>query len=748
MKKILFYLLAAGAVFSVGCSKDAGVDVPVVEEGKYTLSEISASLEDDAEISASLEDDAETRTVLGTANVVNWLSKDRIAVINTTTNTLAQYILVSGEGTPVGTFRPVGNPISYNSEDEIKAVYPAVAASVAGGKISVSINQNYLETQGQEWLDDFGVTTYTKDSPYTFTLNDIKVSYKINDLTTNDANARPNFKFKQLGVWCSFVFDFTANSDYRRDKMISMTVKAPKPISGTAEIDFTDPMAPTLKEGTSNTIEWEFATVSSMNTVFTRSFMMFPNLTSKDQLEITAKADGHNYAMWATPKDLVGGTLLNFPINVDKDFHPGAESTDFAYVAEENLENPFYFYGKANCCLATNASISIDVTPYVANRFYEQGELLASLSAPEPASAKLIWRENSITVTNIKLTTHTVTATTAGNGNAVIGIYSSAGKLLWSYHIWKPIDNPTTGLLTYTVTNSGSYQVMPMALGALKKAAYNSTDADKLQAYGLYYQWGRKDPLGRPNGLAVSGSNYAQIVDGNGTDQGAGYWVSTANIAELSEAGILSGVDYEAEGFELDRYMIDYAVAHPTTFIKVPSGTFNNDWAGVTNNNLWANPEGYNYPEQSQLPGRSVFDPCPEGYHVAPKDLWINFSQTRANTTVAEEFNTRNPGNSIASVVAPYTSAVRGYSFYYQGWKTGSEDFYPASGCRERVSGALTYVGTYGTCWASSPAAAGNVNAGDLWFHAERVLSLDSSGRANGFSVRCVQHLQAAFFNE
>ncbi|MDE5709273.1 MAG: fibrobacter succinogenes major paralogous domain-containing protein [Alistipes sp.] len=71
--------------------------------------------------------------------------------------------------------------------------------------------------------------------------------------------------------------------------------------------------------------------------------------------------------------------------------------------------------------------------------------------------------------------------------------------------------------------------------------------------------------------------------------------------------------------------------------------------------------------------------------------------------------------------------------------------FASASGYRTHTTGALTNVGTYGTCWASSPAAAGNVNAGDLWFHAEKVLSLDSSGRANAFSVRCVQHLQAAF---
>ncbi|MDE6046313.1 MAG: hypothetical protein K2G10_03320 [Alistipes sp.] len=250
MKKILFYLLAAGAVFSVGCSKDATVDTPVVEEGKYTLTEISAEL-----------DEPETRTGLGTGNVVNWSNKDRIAIINTTTGISAQYELVSGAGTPIGTFRPVNSAISYTTDSEVKAVYPAVAASVSGGKISVSINQNYLDLNGQAWLDTYGITSYTSDSQFAFTHNDIKVSYKFDPQFNGSTSARPNFKFKQLGVWCSFVFDFTASSDLSRNKMISMAVEAPNAISGTAEIDFTDPMAPTLKAGTDKKVEWEFATV-------------------------------------------------------------------------------------------------------------------------------------------------------------------------------------------------------------------------------------------------------------------------------------------------------------------------------------------------------------------------------------------------------------------------------------------------------------------------------------------------------
>ncbi len=65
----------------------------------------------------------------------------------------------------------------------------------------------------------------------------------------------------------------------------------------------------------------------------------------------------------------------------------------------------------------------------------------------------------------------------------------------------------------------------------------------------------------------------------------------------------------------------------------------------------------------------------------------------------------------------------------------------PAAGYRYRETGALTNVGDNSTMWSSSSYAAGNNNAGDLWCHATNVKPLDNSGRAYGFSVRCVQHL-------
>ncbi|MDE5579076.1 MAG: fibrobacter succinogenes major paralogous domain-containing protein [Alistipes sp.] len=66
----------------------------------------------------------------------------------------------------------------------------------------------------------------------------------------------------------------------------------------------------------------------------------------------------------------------------------------------------------------------------------------------------------------------------------------------------------------------------------------------------------------------------------------------------------------------------------------------------------------------------------------------------------------------------------------------------PATGYRHYSSGALTSVGEGSWCWSSSSYAAGSVNAGDMGFRSNNVNPLNSDNRANGLSVRCVQHLR------
>lgn len=79
---------------------------------------------------------------------------------------------------------------------------------------------------------------------------------------------------------------------------------------------------------------------------------------------------------------------------------------------------------------------------------------------------------------------------------------------------------------------------------------------------------------------------------------------------------------------------VKYAIQNPTKFImysRSKSNTANPpyycayDWLYYADWALWGNPEGYTYPKASNLT-KSIYDPSPEGYMVAPNDTWMGAS--------------------------------------------------------------------------------------------------------------------------
>ena len=67
----------------------------------------------------------------------------------------------------------------------------------------------------------------------------------------------------------------------------------------------------------------------------------------------------------------------------------------------------------------------------------------------------------------------------------------------------------------------------------------------------------------------------------------------------------------------------------------------------------------------------------------------------------------------------------------------------PATGYRNNTTGALTNVGGHIDYWSSSTHASGSNNATFLRYWQGELGPLYGTNRANAFSVRCVQHLQA-----
>ena len=831
MKKYMIYALAACmTVLGAGCSKDfedAGAEQTPVVEGKYRLPSLSASL----------DDDAETRTgePNATTGAVNWETNDRILIVNTSNWSKWQYRLVKGASSPIGEFEPILGGTEASSDDpnfgDLVAVYPVSAAYVENKKLSFKINQNWYPkddpattdkdeaAEWKKWLEDRGIKSWTKDTQYAFNQNDIKVSYKCTPTTTDKNVNSANFKFRQLGAWCKFEFDFSTDETYSQEKLLRIavsTVDGTTNFTGTAEVDLTtDRNNPTLKtSGDGTSIDWTFNSGSNMNIPITRSMMLYPGELSNQRLKIVAETTLHTFTFYATPKQaLKAGTVFHFPLSLGfKSFGENdvdaAASKELAYTVTDKAQIPFYYYGGTNCYLAMNGQpVTVKCTPYKTDAYFHNTETAVSdnvLGAEyTPTHAKLIWYESALGAAptvgayDADNDSFTVTMPSGKYGNALVGVYNAAGKILWSYHIWAPEDDPTKAvnpddpkaMKLYKNTYSGEYTVMPMALGATKVAVPNeAVNQNRIDGVGFWYQWGRKDPLGRPaqwnNNYTVAVTTVAdptneinavaEAAGGTGTFfRNAAYnevqEKTEMNVLYLAKALLAGGytddiankaldrtevektIDGKKYKMSADRYMIDQAIANPTRFIVMKSEVCSNDWAAQTNDNLWGNPKGYEYPRMSQT-YKSIFDPCPAGYRVAPADIWINFSTTGENTNVKWKFNVKGPdgkGHTNASALQ------NGFEFYYEGMgesvaaedgtsgtytepEDGKTDFYPVSGWRERTIGYFLYVNVGGYCWTSSPQSS-NGNGRYIDFHNSGVSPLGNSSRAMGFTIRCVK---------
>ena len=167
-------------------------------------------------------------------------------------------------------------------------------------------------------------------------------------------------------------------------------------------------------------------------------------------------------------------------------------------------------------------------------------------------------------------------------GNAVIAAKDASSNILWSWHIWVP----TSAIGTISNADFASNDIMDRNLGALEPAVAEETVVPTT-AFGLYYQWGRKDPF-----ITSDWGRSASISFSTNSD-----WVTT-----------------------------ETAVQNPTVFYKKQvDGTYN--WNSSEITTLWD--DG----------GKTIYDPCPTGYKVDVyndvKRFW-KYSDTsgwEANTT-------------------------------------------------------------------------------------------------------------------
>ena len=275
------------------------------------------------------------------------------------------------------------------------------------------------------------------------------------------------------------------------------------------------------------------------------------------------------------------------------------------------------------------------------------------------------------------------TASTFREGNAVIAAKDAFGKILWSWHIW--LTDQPQGQVYYN--NAGT--MMDRNLGAT-----SATPGD-VCAFGLLYQWGRKDPF-----LGASSISKDEDIAAKSTIT----WPST--VSSDSRNGT-----------------IEYATAHPTTLITYHGSDYEySDWHYIADNTRWTTSDKT----------KSIYDPCPAGWRVpdgGDNGVWSKALGSSADFDDLSLYDSSNNGINFSGKFG-----------------AASTIWYPVLGYLEGIVNpdsveGIQNVGYQVAYWSASPHSCCSCYRPRFSFSGDyfKVRPSSPESLARGQSVRCLQ---------
>ena len=485
---------------------------------------------------------AKTRTALDNQRNVVWKSGDRIQVFSAGNPSGAPYVTTS-DNTRTGIFNPVESSKSVDDAQRY-AVYPADALTkgLSGDTFEIELSalaeQSYASALGAgSDIAALPMVAATGDNTFEFKNVCGGLLLRIND-------------YQALGI---------------KIARIEATARGGEQIAGKITVEAATG-TPRLNQGTTGTS----VTVDCGSGA---------NISSNGDL---SKPDG--FLVFLPAGTYAQG--FSFRITDTEGCRYEIETAQ-AVTVTAGVVTPLQslpltrYYGSANC-YRTDASaqtLSIDATPYYTfsqNYVHEEIRCTDASGAPTgiPAKAQVVWQQPAAGASGSVVDAPTMEGSTlkvpvtGTKGNAVVAVCKSDGTILWSYHIWVSEAQD----IACRFEEAGAYTMLDRNLGA------TSTTPKDRNAYGLFYQWGRKDPFAR---------NLTATRPG-----GKPYESTPSDLVKTEDATEATGT-------------IAYATRNPQTRLLAAkewyTGTGGNDllWGGTAEGSV-----------------KTVYDPCPEGYRV------------------------------------------------------------------------------------------------------------------------------------
>ena len=289
-------------------------------------------------------------------------------------------------------------------------------------------------------------------------------------------------------------------------------------------------------------------------------------------------------------------------------------------------------------------------------------------------------------------------------GNAVIAAKDASDNIIWSWHLWMCKENPLTDCSTY----SNGVTFMNRNLGAFANSNGKTGDNDLIwRSYGLYYQWGRKDPFLRPYYHDCSGGQDDFACDASG---------NSVSI-EMAECSTETG-------------NVAYTIANPMTFITntacvdADNADGIGDWLTTADSSLWSGTT------------KTQYDPCPYGWRVPAGSDFDCLSLTDEEDSMSLDVARGRFGWMFTDGTNSHFYLGAGFRSYYDGvihnmnYKT---DVYPSQ--PEPWEGyywtaGVTSNGKQSTCLYFDLTTTRSINKFNLNY---------PSKRANAMQIRCVK---------
>lgn len=259
----------------------------------------------------------------------------------------------------------------------------------------------------------------------------------------------------------------------------------------------------------------------------------------------------------------------------------------------------------------------------------------AESTASGSAIADWLWADANGLIYDITRENDGYIAFTAGStkGNAIVaGRRTSDDRIMWTWHVWLT-DDPTE---TICYGASTDYRYMDRNLGA------TTATEDALTSYGLYYEWGRKDPF--PASSSVDLNGYVEL----GGPVNATTYVRNTRYDDVFKT--VNNSTYTSRGNEIALLR-----RQPMTYVAYAAGSYS--WfvlpgeTATTPSTVWQDEGvelwGVNLAGSSVT--KSVYDPCPPGWKV-PTNLNTSFTGVSGTVTT---YGYRYNGASTTTVYFP-----------------------------------------------------------------------------------------------